>query len=576
MTFDSNHSVEYEDDFAVDPVLIAMGYDVVSAFSAALKTRKLFGIEHQNTQKATDNFIQRMTSLANKAGHTKLNIQPSGLLMFNEPILTVQKPQDSPLFPLLLDGIGGLSFSAGILPEELTTLIDTVSNEFDDGTEDSVGTILWEANLPHIELLKLPALGAGFGDSNDDTFVEEFDDLVATAIAEAIDADEDVSQWSGAVRLDNLSASQAMELHDITSPDEEASRSDITLQTTSAVVLFRESINHPIENIPVLYAQAALQAVAKTSSTSEILAARDGLVSIMFDMIAEGKPQQAVVLAKHSLKLLKRVEETQLIDADRAAEASDAFRRGLQYAENNVESLKALWPWLPDQAQLLLVQDSIGDNDPKTLRRLRVVATQVGPQTARFLKYQTNRVHQDIAGELMLLSAHVLGAEAVEALHQGLNHRDDKVRIMAFRMLVKINIKDAALQARRLLSDPERLVRKDAITIIQKMKDSGAIFALRQTLESEAFRVLTQPEKREFFVCTGYVNPAEGLPMVRNAAAKADVLSRTTARETRTAAIEALGQLKDRGAKHLLADVASGLTSSGPSKTAAQEALRKL
>ena len=56
-----------------------------------------------------------MTALANKAGQTKLNIQPGGLLMFNEPILTVQKPQDSPLFPLLLDGIGGLSFSAGIL-----------------------------------------------------------------------------------------------------------------------------------------------------------------------------------------------------------------------------------------------------------------------------------------------------------------------------------------------------------------------------------------------------------------------------------------------------------------------------
>jgi hypothetical protein len=72
------------------------------------------------------------------------------------------------------------------------------------------------------------------------------------------------------------------------------------------------------------------------------------------------------------------------------------------------------------------------------------------------------------------------------------------------------------------------------------------------------------------------VNPAEGLPLVRNTAAKADVLSRTTARETRTAAIEALGQLKDRGAKHLLSDIAGGMTSSGPSKAAAQEALRKL
>ena len=55
-----------------------------------------------------------------------------------------------------------------------------------------------------------------------------------------------------------------------------------------------------------------------------------------------------------------------------------------------------------------MVQDAITDSDTKTLRRLRVVATKVGPQTARFLKYQTNRVSQEIAGELMLLSAHVL------------------------------------------------------------------------------------------------------------------------------------------------------------------------
>ena len=77
-------------------------------------------------------------------------------------------------------------------------------------------------------------------------------------------------------------------------------------------------------------------------------------------------------------------------------------------------------------------------------------------------------------------------------------------------------------------------------------------------------------------MCTGYVNPAEGLPLVRNAAAKSDVLARTTIRETGTAAIEALGMLKDRGAKPLLTDIAGGMTTSGTARAAAQEALRKL
>lgn len=576
MNVDSRQGVEFEDDFAIDPVLVAMGHDVIQALTAALKTRKLFGNEHQNTSKATENFVQRMTSLANKAGHTKLNIQPGALLMFNEPVLTVHKPQDSPLFPLLIDGIGGISFSAGILPEELTTLLETLCMTFEAGGEDSVGTILWEANLPHIELLKLPALGSGFGDSNNDSFVEEFDDLVATAIAEAIDADEDVSQWSGAVRLDNLTASQAMELHDLSSPDEAAKRFDVTMKANTAVVRFRESINEPLENIPVRYAQAALQAVANTDAKSEILAARDGLCSIMLDMIADGKAGQAVVLAKHCSKLLQKVNETQLMDADRGAESAEAFQKGLNYTDTNVEALKTLWPWVPDQGQLLVIQGAIEMSDTKTLRRLRVIASGVGEQTARFLKYQTNRVSQELAGELMLLSAHVLGADAVEALHQGLNHRDEKVRIMAFRMLVKINVQDAALQARRLLSDPERLVRKDALTVLQKTKDSGAIFSLKQSIEGEPFKILSQSEKRDFFMCAGIVNPPEGLPIVRNVASKADVLSRQPARETRCAAIDALGDLRDRGAQQLLKDIASSLKSSGPARSAAQEALRKL
>ena len=58
--------------------------------------------------------------------------------------------------------------------------------EYGDNAEDSAGTILWEANLPHIELLKLPAIGPGQHESQSDDAAEEFDDLVAQAITEAI------------------------------------------------------------------------------------------------------------------------------------------------------------------------------------------------------------------------------------------------------------------------------------------------------------------------------------------------------------------------------------------------------
>ena len=147
---------------------------------------------------------------------------------------------------------------------------------------------------------------------------------------------------------------------------------------------------------------------------------------------------------------------------------------------------------------------------------------------------------------------------------------------MAYRMLAKVNMNDAALQGRRLLIDPERVIRKDALTVIQKVKDEGAIFALKQAIESEIFKALPQAEKSEFFVCSGYVNPREGLPMIRDYALKSDVLARQPQKETRVAAIESLGILRDRGSRSTLEEIAKSLRASGPARTAAQEAMRKL
>ena len=111
---------EEDDDFLSQiPILAAMAQDVVAAFAAAIKTRHLFGPEHINTTKAIANFVQRMSIIINRAGNLKLSIVPTGVHFRDTPILEVVRPQDSPFFPLLVDGIGGLSFSAGIGDDEL-------------------------------------------------------------------------------------------------------------------------------------------------------------------------------------------------------------------------------------------------------------------------------------------------------------------------------------------------------------------------------------------------------------------------------------------------------------------------
>jgi len=451
-----------------------------------------------------------------------------------------------------------------------------MSAEFGDNAENTAGTVLWEANLPHIELIKLPTIGAGQVESDSSSTAEEFDDLVAQAITEAIDVEEDVSEWSGGVRLDNLSASQAVELHELDAPDRTQKRAIINILGEAEMASFMTSLEEPIEGLKAKFAQIALHSVSQSTAKSELLAARDAIMSIVIDFIAEGEANKGLVLTSHCYKMLNRVEDVAILDPARGRETAESFAQALRRVKPKLDILKKLWVILPDDGQLLLIEEGITRSDIVLLKAIRAIAGKVGPNTTKFLRYQTNRVAPELAGELLLLSAQVLGEDAIEALRQGLQHSASKVRMMAYRMLAKVNMEDAALQGRRLLVDPERVIRKDAITVIQKVRDEGAFFALRQAIESEIFKTLSQAEKSELFVCSGYVNPREGLPMIRDYALKTDILARQPQRETRVAAIESLGILKDRGSRTTLEEISKSLRSSAPAKTAAQEAMRKL
>ena len=339
---------------------------------------------------------------------------------------------------------------------------------------------------------------------------------------------------------------------------------------------FGDQLSEPPIDLRARFAQITLHSVANSTAKSELLAARDALVSIILDFIGEGEPKKAMVLATHCHKMLSRVDNAPMLDPARGPEAAQAFAHALRRVKPNLELLKKLWAIVPDEGQMLLIEDGIDQSDIALLKAIRAIATKVGPATKKFLRFQTNRVAPELAGELLLLSAQVMGDDAIEALRQALQHSDSKVRMMAFRMLAKVNAQDAALQGRRLLIDPERVIRKDALTVIQKVRDEGAFFSLKQAIESEVFKALTQPEKSEFFVCCGYVNPREGLPLIREYGLKSDVLARQPQRETRVAAIESLGILRDRGSRATLEEIAKSLRASAPAKTAAQEALKKL
>ena len=84
-----------------------------------------------------------------------------------------------------------------------------------------------EANLPHIEIVRLPELLTSNQAEADEDGEAVIDDLIAAALRDNIDTEAPVQPWRTTVRLDSLSADQAAELRDLEKP------TDITSQFRS-------------------------------------------------------------------------------------------------------------------------------------------------------------------------------------------------------------------------------------------------------------------------------------------------------------------------------------------------------
>ena len=122
----------------------------VHAFITATKTARLYGRNHPAIEEAFAKILEVSVPIWETYGTVKFEIRAEVLRVLNVTTNQFSKPQDNPFFPLLLDQIGGLQITSGMDKAELAEFFEilfTPTKEFD---ENSVGTLLWEANLPHI------------------------------------------------------------------------------------------------------------------------------------------------------------------------------------------------------------------------------------------------------------------------------------------------------------------------------------------------------------------------------------------------------------------------------------------
>lgn len=549
----------------------------VHAFITATKTARLYGRNHPALEESLQKILECSSPIWDTYGTVKFEIRAELLRVLNITTNQFNKPQDNPFFPLLLDQIGGLQITAGMTKDELSSFFEILYTPLKDFEENSVGTLLWEANLPHIELVRLPELLTTGGSEGDDSNAV-IDDLIAAALRESIDPDAPVASWRTTVRLDSLSADQAAELRDLEKPTDITSQFKSLDYRNKVKERVKTSLTQPKPGNDPAFAQAVVASVAENATVSDILAAREALLVLGIESLKTSTPPQAMQYFDQSSNLLSRLssETEPTLPDELTVSLGDAFAAALLKTEGHHAELQTLWLKLPDKSQETCIRTLANQKFPEPIKTLRAIAKTCKPETRQLLLYSTYETTPEVAGHMLLFTAALLGSDANQALAHALQHNNGQVRIVAFRMLARTTPAQAVAMARKLLIDGEPALRKDARLLLKQTKDPTVIEQIPKLFKTTHFKAWDEREKFDFFIWSLQVLGKKGPSFIGNIALSAGMLAGQYERDLALLAVEALRVLGGPDEIIYLERARKTLTIHPSVKKAAKEALAGL
>jgi len=93
----------------------------------------------------------KFEALLSQVSELVLKVEPESLLYDDQPVFTGADRRDSIAFSLYRNGIREIRFTAGLTPDEVDGLIESLNLEFvEDESDDDLITVLWTRDLPHL------------------------------------------------------------------------------------------------------------------------------------------------------------------------------------------------------------------------------------------------------------------------------------------------------------------------------------------------------------------------------------------------------------------------------------------
>lgn len=240
---------------AQDPTVKAAGA-WINQFARTLKTSRLYHASNPTVVKFRTELTVALTRLVSELGPVTYKFTADDILYDDVSLYPAKSRDDNLALPFHRDGVRGLTFNTGITAREVDALIDAVMLVTGQAQiDDDLVTLLWQANLQHVDVDYVPAEGDVGAGTNDESgalvpwpTASVADEEEHSAAETASEGDPTASgtgsrsdDWTtgeltveieaGFEELDAMAPSETARFH-----DEFAAEHEVTLMTTALAI----------------------------------------------------------------------------------------------------------------------------------------------------------------------------------------------------------------------------------------------------------------------------------------------------------------------------------------------------
>ena len=150
----------------VDPAIKEAGV-WLHMWSRTLKTCRLYDAGNPTVQRFREELLAALGTLLERHGAVTYRFNAEDVTCGGESLYSARSRDDNIAFAFYRDGVRGLTFRPGADERECNAVVDAVLSVTGQNLDgDDLVTLLWEANLRHVDVDYIPAEGeTGAGDS---------------------------------------------------------------------------------------------------------------------------------------------------------------------------------------------------------------------------------------------------------------------------------------------------------------------------------------------------------------------------------------------------------------------------